>query len=1052
MATLSIRRFRRFATGGRYVISPPSGPEYATLPQITGTPQVDEIVTAIEPDVINGTQITGGPEWVYSTGGAAVGVAVGLDYDIPEADEDKLLVVRFEITGTNGDAIWVESAPFGPIQAAPVGEQQPGALLTSATVLGVPVTFDRPVYAGRYADGDIMWVLKDREFYLMESLPASVAIPASKAFTDYASTAHALGEEIWANGAMINPCLPFFANPGWNDASQGFEQLLAYPISNGDDAPMIYAHAKNVDPGASGPLHVTPEMEPFSYVKSVRLTGMTTPSEGFSWRTFQRFSVIHFVDVVPPKNAIAPSASSIDKTSHFTADMLSADVFNVPGFRLPSGLNTVEQSNAAQVVNSVFQPFFGQFGEYQRLFMINPALGSNSGYSRDYAKLWANHLFACYAMGSSLPLSERIKIATIGEQLRGLGEVMVWGRNPGTSGTGNVGAGQMAGYIMWLFLLGMMTWRYRPGIFNEVFAMLSNELEQTGQVNDQLVGFSVTSSDTGSFAHTTLRLEDLGRYMWTHTPRTPAEPMRPHSRMNATFPGNYETESSGQAVQPCVYVMAMAQDGPGGATGAQVIAGGATLAAGTRKPHVIGYADDYVTRVATRTDPYGVASGTILQQVYRDIYAATRANWGVPRWMFTPGNVTPTWQNQPSFLWPVTNGFGYNFTGMGSEPADDPATSCNIYYSLDEKGWVTLANQPLTGTVTGLPAGKGIFVQIERINSRGAGPRTVNHKRLSTDSFAGNPNGYRMWITTLGTAAGTPTNTAQPKLVRNRYPEWWHFDVREVPSPLDLANGDTIELPDGMWSGAFPSGFTRKWFRNGSTEITGETGRVYQIRAADRGGTIEGELTPVDGGSPVRTPAIIIPGRAAQATDIIFEHDFSGGLRSEYPGVYASLFADSVNGTLIHRYLGKIFDANGNLLTTGTMRLNKSSSHPSLIANLAADYPVIVDHLYEVIVDLVFESYRTDADRQTRVLLTAAKHTLTNATPSGYLGGPSGTGAGYSGDLSSNPKPRVQRYSFTVQAKSAALWYRQWVSTGDGGVVGGNPELSYARVRHLGAA
>ncbi|WP_337186700.1 hypothetical protein [Phenylobacterium sp.] len=1025
--------------------APPAPPAYLAAPYVSGVARVGGLLVAHPPVPAVGTSIASGPVWTWADGTV---IGDGPTY-APEGD-DFLKHVRIAYVLQKGGAIiQVLSALVGPI-AAPVGDGQAHDLVETILGHGHNYGFDREVLAGHYVCGQQIFVLKDREFAWLGTDVPSVQIPAAVAFTDGAGMHHAQGKLFWANGAEIDPFHPFYADPT-NEFSdgQGIDHLLAHPINAGDDAPMPWLGEKyNVDPGFAGAMTITPEQPAFTVVKSERLTGLTTPPTGLSWRIFQRFSVIHFVDEIPPVGAIAPSSVSHDKTSYITEDMLSTSVW-APGFTLPAGMRTLQQSVDAQVFNSSFQPFFGQFGEYQRLFAINPVLGESSGYSRDYAKQWANHLFAMHAEGDTpLRQAEMIRIATFGEQLRGLSRRMVWGRKVGTGQSGNVGAGQNAGYIQFLFYLGMMVHEHLPEVFDDVFALLSNELEQTGIVPPELVGTSVWPSGTSGFAHTTARHDDVGRYHWTHSPNTPAEPFKPQARHHFIFPANYETESAGQANQPCIYAMSIARGGPDGQTGAQVITGGDTLAEGTRKPHVIGYADRY-RRTVTGRQPWQIGFETILANVYRQIYDATRDDWGVDRWLAAPDGITPEYQNQGAFLWPIENGFAYDFSDLGS--SDPSATSCDLHYALDERDWQHLYDQPLTGEVTGLPAGVDIAVQYQRRNAYGPGPKSVNHNRRVQDTWVGNPTGRRMWVTTQGTPSGEPVCVSAPKLLRDRYPEWWHFEMESIDGEtLDIEAGSIIHAGRGMWTGDISAGFEEpQWQRDGE-DIPGAVGWSRAIAADDLDSVTFGYvLTPVGGGDPVASDTVAIPARPAQPPGVHFEHDMGWSLQAYYPGFWASLLSDSKQGaadvpiTISHRPTTTIYDDNGDALTTGMVRALKSNSQPSLIANLAADYPVVSGRTYRVTVDLVIESYREDLDVQTRIILSGSKHVSNAGTVTGHLAG------GYTGNISSIPKPRMTRYTFDVVATSTQLWLRVWVVTGAGGTGGGNPQIGYARVEDI---
>lgn len=706
----------------------------------------------------------------------------------------------------------------------------PTTLETSVTYNGATFPLSTAMEVGYFVDGQPFVVAATAT---VGATSPSTSQVACDAYTDYPATSVSAGTLYWRNGVMKNPYFEGYPTPG----TQGFDQLFQYAASSSQAAGRLgYTHALNIDAAATGSGIVVAPGDAFSLVKFIRKAGMTTPNDLLgSWRHADNYSVLHVVPTAPPVGAFAPCCSlddaDADRLNYYTLSQMNLAALG-PGFSLPGSMPSTATCNAAGSVpsssltghiHSSFQPFFGQWGEYQRRFMINPSYagsggvnGENSGYSRDWGGKWSEHLASVLAQGSGATQADVIKVVQIGLQLLGL-------YNRGSRGL--AGAGQGAGHKQFVHLAAHLFHASHSGIMDRAMAFVGNLSDQQ---------FWVTSADEGVFVtrgpqvtygsnhdhnRRTYTAEHIGRPHWWHERADP----RPDANFDADYEcGSAESVSFIERTNICNL-----KAGPSGYDGSRTLSGGVTdysTDASASVAYGYRYRNLYTADIHASDLPGKTSADYVTY--FDESYARSGSPWEVQPWTGTPDDQTIYPGKEASFLTAGATSFSWNMTNIGG--ATQTVLEWKVQYSLDRLHWIDVTTQGVSGTQTGLTPGVKHYVRWKRRSSSGWGPYSTNMKRQSTDSLE------QMIVTPTNAAAGTPANTVAPVLTQPVYPLFWdkYHVAATTPVPRSALTSTTLWCGVGYWTGDVSGTPTYQWKRDG-VDIGGATSASYALTQDD---------------------------------------------------------------------------------------------------------------------------------------------------------------------------------------------------------------------------
>lgn len=719
----------------------------------------------------------------------------------------------------------------------------------------------KSVKVGYFVDG-APFVVSDVAFKIAQVTPVGAAV-ASSAFTDYGVGAVAGGTTYVANGLMESPLMPAYRPyyPGVPYTGQAFDGLLGVSGNSSEAAgKMAYDDTLQKDPTLKGAISISIG-DARGFVKSRRRAGLTTSGTipGGSWRHFDAFSHLSVVPDIPPAGAFSPCVSlpagHALRTDYFTVSQI--DWSAIPGHALlpvsmPSmatmltaGVEVGGAGTGLGYFHTECQPFYGQFGEYNRRYVISPALdgglggmGENSGYSRDYGQQWTDWLARIIADGPSVNTTALYRSIAFGIQIHGLAVCGV----PGGSG-----AGQWAGFKQFAQLVGHLFHAARPDLMDEILEIVGNPTGQQKWITNDVVGLDVLWGTAEGSNHGVQR--GIITDEWLD---------RPHfsfalneDRWDANFDADYECGSAGVASFGEYVNIAMFQAGPSGWDGSRLISQASdistTAAAYTSDESAINaYWDRYAT--LSRRDLF--ASGdSVTPARHLAYYDAVRSGWDMPVWQGTPDPVTifGTKQAASGNLTATATGFSWDMSNIYGNT--ETILEYQVQYSLGQVSWQDVTTQGVSGTQTGLAPGYKHYVRWRRRSASGWGPWSICYKRQDTDT------NEQMYITPTNPASGTTTNTVAPSLFKRTYSYWPGPIYEPLSGTLDI-NITQLVCGVGYWTGTLTGGPSYQWKRDGAN-ISGATSQTYTRVKADFGHDVT--CTVTFNGTSATSNAVTLP-------------------------------------------------------------------------------------------------------------------------------------------------------------------------------------------------
>ncbi|MEK7411959.1 MAG: hypothetical protein AAB263_01435, partial [Planctomycetota bacterium] len=476
---------------------------------------------------------------------------------------------------------------------------------------------------------------------------------------------------------------------------QGWDQLREYNGQPGQkSAAHPYNHPLNLCSGATGTKYLCEPGFNGTFVKNLRRRqsdGVTPIAEPMNkWRHSHYdggWAPFHVVSTLPRRGAFAPGASDLDKTSYVSWEMRNHGALAY-GFGLPAGCRTIGQCIDGRYFHDSFFPDFAQNGEIRRRdiidhtdFAINAAWVDagqvSTGYSRDYARLWADCLIAIFAQGWQMtPQAEAllVRMMAYGMTLRGLYRR---GQQSRTGYLHKGGAGQNNGHKMIAMVFSAL-FRQVPGVYDDLHKLHAGCTNQMFWVKPNVVGLSTSYPGNHSVNQATFHEEHVDRphFFVKSVDRAPV----PDPAMDAGPDADYEF-TMGLAGFPEMLCCMLIKQGPNGWDGAQMISRNAGWGPGNFWSASIAYWDRY----ATFTD--GVYLLNRWDTRFKAAWDALRGQSSAPIYVCTPDAFTP-WKNLTTYVTSLDGGFEVDLRAANHTTA--PITECRMWYSFDGAQWFAI--------------------------------------------------------------------------------------------------------------------------------------------------------------------------------------------------------------------------------------------------------------------------------------------------------------------------------------------------------------------------
>lgn len=605
---------------------------------------------------------------------------------------------------------------------------------------------------------------------------------------------------------------------------QGFDELMN-TNANTSNSKIDYLSSLNIDPGNTAAAISVAANETNSFIKSVRVTGLT----GENWQTIDRYTILTVLNQYPLAQPFRPSMRKLDKTIPGYGTSMN---FNVLRSLAPvSGGYTIQ--NGLDSIPSPVGPFptGGDEGRRWRVDKNLPNSTSNTNYGRDTGSQRAKALQALHCNYTN---TEKRTLFIKCIQL-GIDTVNDTGW-PWTSG-----AGQWHGALPFLYLAAFAL------NSSSLLTIAKNARENMNGQHRWVQSFMLgkaTGWPTGarSLFGGTWQNEQIDQPAFrdeTIISQTDSQDINENSYPSA----DYRFPSSSTGFEEMFYTLLL-QNGPGGETGVTAILGGGLFDKTNFKAAAVAYMDTFrsinslmasnsiAPGHVTFYDTYrtGVSSplqGTLVQNPFTTSPEQVADFTGTTAVSVTAGSGSFSWSWNSAFY----TGAGGFATNSG---ATEVITSVDLRYSMDQRSWTVLTNTAATGTVSGLIIGQKYYVQFRRTSASGTSPWSPSHPR-STLSAQGNTE--RNTVTPTGTGVNAaPANASLPQVTYQKYPNWAGPSWETAPATL-LETTNLLFAGVGLWTGFPTPTFTYQWQRNG-VNIDGAIDDFYLLTAADVGQVI----------------------------------------------------------------------------------------------------------------------------------------------------------------------------------------------------------------------
>jgi len=699
---------------------------------------------------------------------------------------------------------------------------------SSVSARGATLTFDASYPAGQTVDGQ--WVI--------DSSAGPITI------TGDSPASETIGSGV-ANGMMQD---------GYTDAGQGFDEYIRSRGNSWDSS-------RNVAPSFAGPL-VIPQNARTIVHKSLRRDGASSGGDSV---LDDAVSFIFMPRNETRENMFSPGATLFaapsPDTHVFSEDDIDYSVLQnlVP----PSGsplLSTI-LSNLSDVSSG-----FGRMGDSFRPWNTTFDLVT-SGYLGDLASYRSTLLYALHYNASNANKRDAV--------IRAIQYGLEWDAIYQNGQDGGTGAGQWHGYHNFMFFAAFLL--KDSALLTRAQAMQSNMRDHPAYPPAWLVGNRV-AHPTGSGQSFRFREpitdQDVGKPFWV-------EGFEGETR-GSNVVSRYLTLSLPIAMQEIMPILLL-QNGPNGETGRDAFLDGPADPSNDRYAALQVY--DRITTWKNSERSYQTFSPYAFSfEAHIDAWSGDVPGWG---WTGTPDAMEAYEEADQNFVAALNGGFSWTLTGydFGGNQA---ITDRHVRWSTDQRTWIESSGHGPLGSITGIPRGVDIFVQIALENASGMGKWSPNYPYADTGgNFA---IGNRNVVQPTGSEADSaPASVVAPKIAYRKFPDWAGVSWEDAPATLALASMIELSAGVGHWSGYPAPTYAFQWRRNGSP-ISGATSQDYTLTAADLGTSIDCVVTAINGsGSAVETTAAVaVPTLSTQPSGTIIDTEFDGEFLLRHATEYAN--------------------------------------------------------------------------------------------------------------------------------------------------------------------
>lgn len=693
--------------------------------------------------------------------------------------------------------------------------------MSSVTHRGVTWTFSAPQQVGFFADGS----------------PCVVA-PAGLTISDV-SPASAVVNSYQAHGVMRDPAFL---------TEQGYDGMIAVNGTSATAQALTpYNAAKNLDPAVNGAIVIPPGSRT-QLVKSLRKTGATTSD----WQIVGSYMVLTILDTVPPKNAFRPAIMDTAKAIWGRTDDLDFSTLrNLPAVAGAPDIATVLAGNYLQPNEPVLGQSVPGPEKLRRFSMEASGPSASPNYAGQYGVTRGDILTALHtsaANATKLPLA----IAAVQYGIDVAGSIKA-------GDLGAAGAGQCHGQAPFLFLAAFML--KSSQLLTYAMTMQSNMTHQQFWVQSSDIGKPVLFPAGASLSnrnHQTYLPEQIGEPAWVTRDVDPwpgfpygQDPQSDNSQSGARYETVVRVNQPGEIIN-----VGLLQNGPGGVDGCQALLRMGPYDKTNRYAAAIAWLDNVAA-----AEPYSCYQAGAFPSRIRAMYDARRDLMPVARYqgkpmLFNLGGLTNVASNDR--LTAGSGQFSWNLAGVGF--ASPAATQIDMRYGTDEIDWIVETNVGFSGTKTGLPSGKKLYVQFRLVNAVGTGPWSVNYPYSSTDA-------ERFVVTPSGSpSASAPAAIQTPTLTYRDLPSWLgpHYAVASATLPANIGE---VYAGDGFWSGYPYPTISYQWQLNngGWADIAGETSKSLLLTGGMKGKDVRCQVTATNGSGTltVSTADSAVPNAAA---------------------------------------------------------------------------------------------------------------------------------------------------------------------------------------------
>lgn len=738
---------------------------------------------------------------------------------------------------------------------------------TTVSRLGASLTFASAVPAGTTVSGD----------YVIDTSQGAISV------TDNTPAA-TLGDGVDINGLCKN---------AWFTGAQGFDGRMT---TRGNS----YNSAFNIAPSKSGnPAITIAQGERCVLTQCIPRAGKTVGDDKVA-ETYVNF---YFMPINETKEGMFSPSPQV-----FAADASVAPRVWTETDINYSALRSLTPPSGAPTLATTLAPlpttlgFFGRTDDAFRNFSADT--WTSSGYLGDVATVNSAMLMALHYSNTDAAKRDAV-IQAVQMGLEAYGMYL-------NGQLGSTGAGQWHGYHNSLFFAAFLL--NDSDLLTAAQTMRSNMRDHPAFPPAWIEGNRVlhpAGSGQVSLFRQTFEAEDIGKPFWWEAFNS--EDFAEDNHRGASVVARYATLSLPIGVQEAFPVLLL-QNGPGGVSGLDAYLDGPADSTNDRFATLKLYDRMDTWKFRERGYEFFSPYGFNFEDHFTD-FGSLITGWG--GYADTPDAIevnTPL--ADQNFVSAAAGGFSWDLTGYDFG-GKQTITDRHVRWSVDERTWIESSGHSDTGSITGLPRGVDVYVQIAKENASGRGRWSPNYPYSDTGGLFA--NGPRNVVQPTGTEANAaPVNVVAPKIVYKKYPDWDGPSWTDAPTTLTLASMYELSVGVGHWSGFPAPTFSYNWRRNGVS--TGVTTQDYTLSAADLGATLDCIVTATNSsGTPTATTvSVSVPSLSSLPAGTIIDTEFDAEFLLRYETEYAAAtFTSGATAELRYGFRQAEEAARGTLDITG---------------------------------------------------------------------------------------------------------------------------------------